>query len=169
MATKLLSLEANEANGRNTRVNIDTNDTEKLEYEYLKQKDIILKENEATNQTHFINQSTKLHKWAEDKLASIEKELKDTKGKIKELNRQALTTENIAEQTDIQLQIKAQEKKRRKIQREIFDIEEEIEELRDELIAELKKAKEQTITTDELLQSNGRYYKWHKLKIKRNY
>ena len=146
VATKLLSLEAT----LSTKVNIDTNDTEKLEYEYLKRKDIILKENEATNQTHFINQSSKLHKWAEDKLASIEKELKDTKAKIKELNRQTLTTENIAEQTDIQLQIKAQEKKRRKCQREIFDIEEEIEEQRDELIEELKKAKEQTITTNEL-------------------
>lgn len=146
VATKLLSLEAT----LNTKVNIDTNDTDKLEYEYLKQKDIILIENEATNQTHFISQSIKLHKWAEDKLASIEKELKDTKGKIKELNRQSIATENITEQTDIQLQIKAQEKKRRKIQREIFDIEEEIEEQRDELIEELKKAKEQTITTDEL-------------------
>jgi len=146
VATKLLSLEAT----LNTKVNIDTNDTEKLEYEYLKQKDIILKANEETNQTHFINQSSKLHKWAEDKLASIEKELKDTKAKLKELNRQALITENIAEQTDIQLQIKAQEKKRRKIQREIFDIEEEIEEQRDELIEELKKAKEQTVITNEL-------------------
>jgi len=146
VATKILSLEATQ----NTKVNIDTNDSEKLEYEYNKQKDIILKENEATNQTHFINQSTKLHKWAEDKLASVEKELKDTKAKIKELNRQAIASSNITEQTDIQLQIKAQEKKRRKIQREIFDIEEEIEELRDELIEELKKAKEQTITTNEL-------------------
>jgi len=146
VATKLLSLEAT----LNSKVDIDTNDTEKLDYEYLKHKDTILKENEATNQTHFINQSTKLHKWAEDKLASIEKELKDTKAKIKELNRQSITTENIVEQTDIQLQIKAQEKKRRKIQREIFDIEEEIEEQRDELIEELKKAKEQTITTNEL-------------------
>jgi len=146
IATKILSLEATQ----NTKVKIDTNDIEKLEYEYNKQKDIILQENEATNQTHFINQSTKLHKWAEDRLAGVEKELKDTKAKIKELNRQAIATQNIAEQTDIQLQIKAQERKRRKIQREIFDIEEEIEEQRDELIEELKKAKEQKVTTDEL-------------------
>ena len=40
--------------------------------------------------------------------------------------------------------------RRRKIQREIFDIEEEIEEQRDELIDELKKVKEQTVTTHEL-------------------
>ena len=76
--------------------------------------------------------------------------MKDTKAKIKELNRQSLATENIIEQTDIQVQIKAQEKQRRKIQRDIFDVEEKIEEQRDELIAELKKAKEQTITTTKL-------------------
>ncbi len=146
IATKLLSLEA----ALNTKVNIDTNDTEKLEYEYLKQKDIILQVNETTNQTHFINQSDKLEKWSEDKLASIQKELKDTKAKIKELNRQARVSENIDEQTDIQLQIQAQEKKRRKIQREIFDIEDEIIEERDGLIKKLKKAKEQTVTTNEL-------------------
>lgn len=146
VALKLLSLEAT----LNTKVHIDATDTEKLEYEYNKQKALILRENEATNQIHFVNQSTKLHKWAEDKLASIEKELKDTKAKIKELNRQATASSNIAEQTDIQLQIKAQENKRRKIQREIFDVEEEIEKQRDELIEELKKAKEQTVETDVL-------------------
>ena len=146
VALKLLSLEAT----LSVKVKIDTNDIEKLKYEYKKQEAIILKVNEATNQTHFINQSSKLHKWAEDKLASVEKELKETKAKIKELNRQAIATQNITEQTDIQLQIKAQEMKRRKIQREIFDIEEEIEMQRDELIEELKHAKEQKITTEEL-------------------
>lgn len=146
VASKLFSLEAS----LHSKVRIDTHDIEKLGYEYLKQKAIILKENEATNQTHFINQSSKLHKWAEDKLATVEKELKDTKAKIKELNRQSCATQNITEQTDIQLQIKAQEKKRRTIQKEIFEIEEEIEAQRDELIEELKKAKEQTVTTDEL-------------------
>jgi len=146
VAIKILSLEATLSN----RVRIDTRDSDKLAYEYNKQKALVLENNEATNQTHFISQSTKLHKWSDDKLASIEKELKDTKAKIKELNRQSLATENLDEQTDIQLQIKSQEKKRRKIQREIFDIEEEIEEQRDELIDELKKAKEQVVSTEEL-------------------
>ncbi len=146
VSEKLLSLEA----AINKRVTLDSNDTEKLEYEYTKQKESVLKSNEATNQVHFINQSTKLHKWAEDKLQSQEKELKDTKAKIKELNRQSIAIENIAEQTEIQLQIKAQEKKRRAMQRAIFDIEEEIEQQRDELIEELKKAKDQKVTTKEL-------------------
>ena len=146
VASKLLSLEAT----LNTKVNIDTNDTEKLEYEYLKQKDIILRENETTNQSHFLNQSIKLEKWSEDKSASANKELKDTNSKIKELNRQSRALTNISEQTDIQLQIQAQERKKRKLQRSIFDILDEIDEQRDKLIEELKKAKEQKITTNEL-------------------
>ena len=146
VASKLLSLEAT----LNTKVNIDTNDTDKLEYEYLKQKDIILRENETTNQSHFLNQSIKLEKWSEDKSASANKELKDTNSKIKELNRQSRALTNISEQTDIQLQIQAQERKKRKLQRSIFDILDEIDEQRDKLIEELKKAKEQKITTNEL-------------------
>jgi len=146
VAIKLLSLEV----VKSKNANIDTQDLDKLSYEYQKQKAATLKENEATNQEHFISQSTKLHKWSDDKLSSIEKELKDTKAKIKELNRQSLVTESIAEQAEIQQQIKSQEKKRRRIQRNIFDIEEEIEEQRDELIEELKKAKEQVVSTEEL-------------------
>ena len=58
--------------------------------------------------------------------------------------------EAFIEQTEIQLQIKAQEKKRRTMQRAIFEIEEEIEDQRDKLIEELKKAKDQKITTTKL-------------------
>lgn len=146
VATKLLSLEAT----TKASVNIDTNDINKLTYEYLKQKDIILKENEATNQTYFIDQSNKLYKWAESKLGTIEKELKDTKVKIKELSRQATMAKNTSEQIEIQRQISDQEKKRRNKQRETFAIEKEIEAQRGELIESLKKKKEQTTTTNEL-------------------
>ena len=75
----------------------------------------------------------------------INKELKETKAKIKELNRQSSSLSQIEEIEKIQLAIKEQEKKRKKIQREIFDIEEEIESKRDQLIEELKLAKVQKI------------------------
>lgn len=146
ISTKILSLNAK----KSTKVDIKTKDIKKINNEYDKQKNILIKENESTNETHFKNQSIKLHKWADDKLISIEKELKDTKVKIKELNRKSIDSQSNTEQTEIQLKIKSQEKKRRKIQREIFDIEEEIEEQRDELITKLKKDKEPTITTNEL-------------------
>ena len=80
-----------------------------------------------------------------DKLNEINKELKETKANIKELNRQSSSLSQIEEIEKIQLAIKEQEKKRKKIQREIFDIEEEIESRRDQLIEELKLAKVQKI------------------------
>jgi len=146
IALKMLSLEAD----IKINVKITDSDFEKLNFEYQKQKSFVIGENEKDNQVHFTDASLKLHKWAEDRLEATNRELKDTKAKIKELNRQSLQAENLAEQTELQIQIKAQEKKRRSIQRSIFEIEEEIEERRDELIEELRKAKEQKIEDEEL-------------------
>jgi ERCC4-related helicase len=146
VARKLFSLKAKES----TKVLMDANDRDRLQATYQTQKDTILQSNEKTNSQHFSNASTKLHKWADDKLDEINKELKETKAKIKELNRQSSTLTQIQEIEKIQLAIKEQEKKRKKIQREIFDIEDEIEQKRDELIGELKLAKIQKIQETKL-------------------
>ena len=146
VARKLFSLKAKES----TKVLMDLNDRDRLQATYQTQKDIILQSNEKINSQHFSNASTKLHKWADDKLDEINKELKETKAKIKELNRQSSTLTQIQEIEKIQLAIKEQEKKRKKIQREIFDIEDEIEQKRDELIGELKLAKTQKLEETEL-------------------
>lgn len=145
-AQKLFSLQAKQS----SKTHIDNNDTDRLIATYQKQKDIILKSNEKTNSEHFSHASIKLHKWADDKLNEINKELKETKAKIKELNRQSSSLSQIEEIEKIQLAIREQEKKRKKIQREIFDIEDEIENKRDELIDELKLAKTQKIEELEL-------------------
>ena len=141
IASKIFSLNAKES----SKIGVDENDSKQLEAYYESQKDIILKSNEKTNSEHFSTASIKLHKWADDKLNEINKELKETKAKIKELNRQSSSLSQIEEIEKIQLAIKEQEKKRKKIQREIFDIEEEIESRRDQLIDELKLAKVQKI------------------------
>ena len=141
IASKIFSLNAKES----SKIGVDENDFKQLEAYYESQKDIILKSNEKTNSEHFSTASIKLHKWADDKLNEINKELKETKAKIKELNRQSSSLSQIEEIEKIQLAIKEQEKKRKKIQREIFDIEEEIESKRDQLIEELKLAKVQKI------------------------
>lgn len=146
IAFKILSLEAE----IKTKSKISEDDYAKLNFEFNKQKEYVVGENEKDNQVHFTDASLKLHKWAEDRLEATNRELKETKGKIKELNRQSLQSENLEEQTEFQLQIKAQEKKRRTIQRTIFDIEEEIEAKRDQLIEELRKAKTQKIDIEEL-------------------
>jgi hypothetical protein len=143
---KIFSLDATEVH----KTSIDDNDIKKLEQEDEKRKSSVLKANEQHNNQHFTEASQKLHKWAEDKLIAIEKELKETKAKIKELNRQSSITEDLQEQGKIQIQIKEQEKKRRRIQREIFDIEDEIGEERDQLIDELKRTMKQEVEYIEL-------------------
>lgn len=146
IASKIFSLNGKESN----KIHIDDNDVKQLEVYYESQKDIILNLNEKTNSEHFTNASIKLHKWSDDKMNEINKDLKETKDKIKELNRQSISANAIEELEKIQLAIKEQEKKRKKIQREIFDIEEEIEERRDALIEELKLAKIQQINENKL-------------------
>ena len=146
MASKLFSLGASQSD----KTTIDNNDIAKLEAEHVKLKEEVLTLNEQQNNEHFTKASEKLHKWADDKLLAIEKELKETKAKIKELNRQSSATTDLEEQSRVQSQIKEQEKKRRRIQREIFDIEDEIAEERDELIEQLKSAMRQKIETEQL-------------------
>jgi len=139
--TKLFSLNATEVH----KSTIDDNDIHQLGIEHEKYKNALLEQNEQHNNQHFTHASEKLHKWADDKLLAVEKELGATKDKIKELNRQSSATADLEEQDKIQNQIREQEKKRRRIQREIFDIEDEIAEERDQLIDELKQAMQQEI------------------------
>lgn len=144
--SKLFSLSATEIQ----KSTIDENDIHQLEMEHDKRQEKLLQENEQHNNEHFTHASEKLHKWADDKLIAIEKELKETKAKIKELNRQSSATQDLEEQGKIQNQIREQEKKRRRIQREIFDIEDEIADERDQLIDELKLAMRQKIKQTQL-------------------
>nr|WP_226896398.1 SNF2-related protein [Poseidonibacter ostreae] len=145
-ASKLFSIKAKSTD----KMRMDSNDLKQLEVYYESQKDIIINLNEKTNSEHFSTASIKLHKWSDDKLNEVNKDLKETKLKIKELNRQSSSTSELDELEKNQLAIKEQEKKRRKIQRDIFDIEEQIEEQRDALIEELKLAKKQTIIENKL-------------------
>lgn len=140
--SKLFSLNATEVK----RHALDDTDLRQLELEHEKQKELLLARNAQRNNQHFASASEKLHKWSEDKLIAINKELKETKAKIKELNRQASATDALQEQGKIQQQIREQEKKRRRIQRDIFDIEDEIQSERDRLIDELRAAMKQEIT-----------------------
>ncbi len=132
------------------RHHIEESDIKQLEYEHEKFEQSYLQDNEHRNGEHFSKASDKLHKWADDKLVAVEKELKETKEKIKELSRQSKLTSDLAEQDKIQNQIKDQEKKRRTLQRDIFDIEDEIAQERDQLIGELRRAMKQEVHREHL-------------------
>jgi len=91
------------------------------------------------NTRHFQEERDKLEKWAEDLIVAAEKELKDTKAKIKLLNRQARQATATTEQLELQKQIMELEKMQRRQRQRVFEVEDEIIEKRDALITRLEK------------------------------
>jgi superfamily II DNA/RNA helicase len=81
----------------------------------------------------------KLNRWAEDRIYMVEKELKDTKARIKELNRTAAQTREPVEQLAIQKKLRELEKRQRKQRQYIFDAEDQINDQRDAMIEEIEK------------------------------
>lgn len=93
---------------------------------------------EASNR-HFQDERERLEKWADDLIVGAEKDLKDTKTKIKLLNRQARQATTTSEQVDLQKQIAELEKKQRRQRQRVFEVEDEIIEKRDQLISRLER------------------------------
>lgn len=106
----------------------------------LKQKD----------NTWFITETAKLHKWSEDRIYAAEKNLRDTKAKIKELNRLSTTETDTETLLEIQRKIKDLKTKQRKQRLEIFEVEDEIEAQRDQMIAEIEARIQREVTEEPL-------------------
>ncbi|OPY18446.1 MAG: RNA polymerase-associated protein RapA [Syntrophus sp. PtaB.Bin075] len=92
----------------------------------------------------------RLFRWADDLMLSAEKELKDTKNQLRELNRQLRLAINQQERLNIELKIKSLSKKQREQRRKIFDVEDEIAASRDTLIDQLRERLEQKVQAEEL-------------------
>lgn len=92
-----------------------------------------------TNSLHFREEREKLEKWADDMVLAAEKELRDTKERIKALTRQARLATTTEEQHALQNQIRKLEKQKRRQRQRIFEYEDEIMERRDRLIEKLEK------------------------------
>ena len=80
----------------------------------------------------------KLHKWAEDRIYASEKELKDVKTKIKELQRESKKVNSSEELLSIQSEISDLERRKKRLRQKIFEVEDEIEEKRDSMIENIK-------------------------------
>ena len=102
------------------------------------------------NNKHFAEAREKLEKWADDKVVAVEKELKDTKEKIKALSRQSRLATTIEEEHEFQEKIKTLEKQKRRQRQQIFDAEDEIMAKRDELIEKLEKRMQQETSVEPL-------------------
>ncbi len=91
------------------------------------------------NNRHFQQAREKLERWADDLILAAEKALRDTKEKIKVLQREARQATTLAEQHRIQEEIQKLEKLKRRQRQEIFKVEDDITEKRDALIQSLEK------------------------------
>ncbi len=103
-----------------------------------------------TNNRHFQEAREKLEKWADDMVLATEKELKDTKERIKALSRQARLATTTEEQHALQKQIQELEKQKRRQRQRIFDFEDEIVAKRDELIEKLERRMHQRTNVEPL-------------------
>lgn len=102
------------------------------------------------NNKYFQEERERLEKWADDLILAAEKELNDTKAKIKEAKRQARLATSTEEQYEIQNKIKELERQQRRQRQRIFEVEDEIMEKRDQLIDELEKRMVQKTEQEEL-------------------
>ena len=91
-----------------------------------------------TNNRHFQEERERLEKWADDQIIAAERELADTKARIKALNRAARLTATMEEQIKIQNDIREAEKEQRRQRQRIFDLEDEVKDKRDRLITKLE-------------------------------
>ncbi len=90
------------------------------------------------NNGFYREECERLFRWADDLVLSAEKELKDTKNQLRELNRQLRLAINHQERLDLELKIKSLSKKQREQRQKIFDVEDDIAQKRDTLIDNLK-------------------------------
>jgi len=103
-----------------------------------KHKAVLLEVLKAKDTEYFQLEVDKLHKWAEDKILASEKELKDVKFKIKEINRESKKTSSSEELLKMQTELRKLERKKKVLRQEIFEVEDEIEERRDNMISVIK-------------------------------
>lgn len=105
---------------------------------------------ECKNNEFFQLEVDKLHNWADDRVKAAEKELKDTKEKIKVLNRDAKKTKDLKEQLRIQNDIKMLSALQNKLRQNIFSLEDEIQNHRDRMIGEIEKRMNLQVSTEPL-------------------
>ncbi len=146
---RLLTLPA--SYGENKVADIDLTEVKQLKE--LKINNLLSKI--AQQDTEYVRLETdKLTKWADDRMNAVEFAIKETKQKIRELNREANKTTDTQEQLLIQSEIQELTRKQKKQRQEIFAVEDEIMEMRDKMISDIKLRMKQETTIKELFTIN---------------
>jgi len=123
----------------------------KIEKYYAIQKQKHLDFVKLTDTNLLKNEIQKFEKWANDRIAVSEQELKDVKKKIQELERSTRADGiNADDLLDIQKKIRTLDRKKAKLRREIFDVEDAILEERDEMIDDAEGKLNRTTTEQEI-------------------
>ena len=112
--------------------------------------DALLKTLSERDNNYLKFETEKLTKWAEDRMNAAELAIKETKAKIKELNREAQKTVDPTSQLKIQEQLQDESRKQKKQRQEIFIVEDEIAEMRDKMISDIQKRMKQVISKTHL-------------------
>ena len=115
----------------------------------------VAKSLEANNE-HFVVARERLERWADDRVASAERALTDTKNQIKVMQREARIASTLQEQQAVQQGIQRLERQKRRQRQEIFDVEDEITSQRDELISGLQRRMSQGSTRELLFSAEFR-------------
>jgi ERCC4-related helicase len=124
---------------------------EELEKLHQKNKMIKLDYLEKTDAAFMQREFTKFEHWADDKIRSLEIDLKEERTKLRDLEREQ-HKENILAEELIELQEKISKIKRKynRLRQEIYDREDEINEQRDSMIKDAKGKLTRTIKEEEL-------------------
>lgn len=148
-AKRLLTLPVKQANG-----NAPCIDEKLVALQTESHMDTLLKSISERDNNYLKFETEKLTKWAEDRMNAAELAIKETKAKIKELNREVQKTTDPMAQLKLQQQLQEESRKQKKQRQEIFIVEDEIAEMRDKMIADIQKRMKQSINKTHLFTIN---------------
>lgn len=123
----------------------------KIEALAKKHRKSTLEDIKAHNHQYFLEEVNKLNKWADDRIYVAEQAIRDTKKRIKELNRAVHKAEDTEDVLKNQKKLRTLNRKLRRLRQEIFDVEDNIEEQRDAMILEIEQRLEQDISQTNIL------------------
>jgi hypothetical protein len=118
---------------------IPSESADRLAKESKRHAEATVSQSLEANSRHFQQAREKLERWADDMVLAAEKALRDTKEKIKVLQREGRQATTLEDQHRIQEEIQKLEKVKRRQRQDIFKAEDEIIEKRDALIESLEK------------------------------
>jgi hypothetical protein len=137
--------------------NVTLSDTEQKQIDklYEKRKEELIASIKLKDNNYFLKEVDKLTKWADDMQLAAENEIKETKGRIKELNRQSKSVVNPIDQLQIQKELQELTHKQRKQRQQIFEIEDSIEENRKKMVEDIEVRMKQKVSEEKLF-----IFKW---------